>query len=214
MTKSLYVLITCVIFSAIFAPIADGAEFLNTQSQCNVFATSQKSTSNMVIDFNDPKEWSLWRPLNDGVMGGKSQGSMTSSQGHGVFSGYISLANNGGFSSVVRKIKPLVSSVDHLVIDVAGDGLTYQLRAVVYINGYRLAYKHDFPTVNGQRKQLKLLLSDFQATFRGRVISGAPRLLANSIAELGLLITNKNERQFTLNIFSVSGGCTNSPDNI
>jgi hypothetical protein len=213
MTKSLHVRLIFLIFSVILVPNAVGAQFLNAEIQCNVLATNQKSTSNMVVDFNDPKEWSLWRSLNDGVMGGKSQGGMTASQGHGIFTGYISLANNGGFSSVVRDIKPLIPAVDSLVIDVAGDGLTYQLRAIVYINGYRLAYKHDFSTVNRKRKQSTLLLSDFQASFRGRILSDAPPLLAKNITEIGLLVTSKNERQFTLNIFSISGSCANSSGN-
>ncbi len=189
---------------ASLVPYAYGLPPLNDAAKCSNLVSNTKGMINMVVDFNDPKEWSLWRTINDGVMGGKSQGGMNASAGYGIFSGYISLANNGGFSSVVRNIKPLASGLEQLIIDVAGDGLTYQLRAIVYINGYRVAYKHNFQTVSAQRQQMTLHLSDFEATFRGRIIPNAPLLVSENIAEIGLLITNKTEGQFNLNIFSIS----------
>ena len=41
-----------------------------------------------------------WRSINDGVMGGLSSGGMRLEDGIAVFSGTLSLENNGGFSSV------------------------------------------------------------------------------------------------------------------
>jgi len=158
----------------------------------------------MLIDFNQPSELNHWRIINDGVMGGKSQGSMASIGGYGEFSGYISKENNGGFSSVLRPIKPLKRGLKHLLIDMEGDGLTYQLRAIVYINGYRLAYKQDFTTMNQKREQLRLPLAKFNASFRGRAITGAPPLRSENIVEMGVLVTSKTERKFKLNIHSVS----------
>jgi hypothetical protein len=158
----------------------------------------------MIIDFKQPSEWTQWQIVNDGVMGGKSQGTIKTMGDHGVFSGDISLENNGGFSSTLREIKPLEQGFNHLLIDIKGDGLTYQLRAVVYINGYRLPYKHDFTTTDQKRKQLRLPLANFEASFRGRIISDAPPLASENIAEIGVLITNKTAGQFNLHIHSVA----------
>lgn len=204
-------LLTCVALNVTSPSFAVEGKTLSESDQLGCLPVDIKSISNMVVDFKNSDEWLLWRPINDAVMGGKSQGSMTASDGTGIFSGNISLANNGGFSSVVRAITPLKSGVESLLIDVEGDGFTYQLRAVVYINGYRIAYKHNFQTVSQHRQQLRMSLSDFKATFRGRTLANVPTLASENIAEIGLLIINKSEGPFHLNLFSIAT-CANSKD--
>ncbi|GAL27685.1 hypothetical protein JCM19239_3289 [Vibrio variabilis] len=60
-----------------------------------------------MIDFTQQYEHLNWDATNDNVMGGISSGTMTYSNGRSLFSGVISLENNGGFSSVNRPIQPL-----------------------------------------------------------------------------------------------------------
>ncbi|MEW6998728.1 CIA30 family protein [Colwelliaceae bacterium BS250] len=158
----------------------------------------------VMIDFRRPKEVDNWRVTNDGVMGGKSLGYMLFKEDHGVFTGDISLDNNGGFSSVYRSIEQLTSDIDAITLDIQGDGLTYQLRTVVNIDGYRLTYKHEFNTTAGQRQRLQFSLADFQATFRGRLISNAPTLKAEDIVEAGFLMTNKVAGKFYLSVYSIT----------
>ncbi len=45
-------------------------------------------------------ETNTWRPLNDGVMGGMSSGSIAWTEESLVWGGATSLANNGGFASI------------------------------------------------------------------------------------------------------------------
>lgn len=155
-----------------------------------------------MIDFSS-QEKGRWRITNDDVMGGLSNGKMSFYPNHGVFSGDISLDNNGGFSSVFREVKNLHKSFGKLVIDIEGDGQAYQLRLVIYTNGYRLAYKHDFQTVANKREKLLFQLSDFKATFRGRAINNAPLLNAKDIREVGFLITKKTAGKFSLSVFEL-----------
>ena len=55
----------------------------------------------IIYDFNKDSSRSDWRIINDGVMGGESQGKFyIDTEGNGIFEGTISLENNGGFSSV------------------------------------------------------------------------------------------------------------------
>jgi hypothetical protein len=156
-----------------------------------------------MIDFSRQEE-GRWRITNDGVMGGLSNGDMSFYPEHGVFSGDISLDNNGGFSSVFRAVEGLPQSFGKLVIDTEGDGQSYQLRLVVYINGYRLAYKHDFQTVANKREKFIFKLSDFKATFRGRVMENAPLLKSEDIREVGFLMTKKVAGKFSLSVFQLS----------
>ncbi|MFT7431339.1 MAG: hypothetical protein ACI971_001800 [Colwellia sp.] len=156
-----------------------------------------------MIDFSK-QENGRWRITNDGVMGGLSNGEMTIAQDHGIFSGSISLDNNGGFSSVFRAVDNLPQSYKKLVINTEGDGQAYQLRLIIYVNGYRLAYKHDFKTVANKRENHIFELADFKATFRGRAIPNAPILNSEDIREVGFLMTKKVPGQFALSIFTLS----------
>jgi hypothetical protein len=151
-----------------------------------------------MIDFSNPIEHQNWYVTNDNVMGGKSSGGIVFKNASTIFSGEISLANNGGFSSVFRPISPLPSGLDTVELDVEGDGLTYQFRVIIFVNGYRLAYKHDFQTIKGQRNKIILNIDDFKASFRGRIIEGAPALYAEKIKQIGFLVTNKKAGPFTL----------------
>ena len=57
--------------------------------------------SELIFDFNNDSNIKNWYIVDDDVMGGRSSSQFTlNSDGHGVFEGYVSLANNGGFSSV------------------------------------------------------------------------------------------------------------------
>jgi len=153
-----------------------------------------------MIDFKDKREAALWHVINDEVMGGSSQGQMSFTKGLCVFSGNISLANNGGFSSVIKHIEALSQKVDRLTINVIGDGFTYQLRLITYVDGYRLAYKHRFATSPNKLERFVFLLKDFIPLFRGRVIDNAPKLRAENVQQIGLLVKNNTEGPFSLRL--------------
>jgi len=54
--------------------------------------------SQLFFDFNHNTNISDWKIIDDVVMGGKSNGKFNiDSDGNGVFSGDVSLDNNGGF---------------------------------------------------------------------------------------------------------------------
>lgn len=58
-----------------------------------------QSENKMKIDFGSDKAGQSWRIINDGVMGGLSQAQTECLENSVLFSGKISLDNNGGFSS-------------------------------------------------------------------------------------------------------------------
>ena len=83
-----------------------------------------------IYDFNKNSKASDWTIVNDGVMGGLFYGNFTINQaGNGVFSGTISLENNGGFSSVRYRFAPLATTAkSKVVLRIKGDGKSYQFR--------------------------------------------------------------------------------------
>jgi hypothetical protein len=175
----------------------------NSTAQKNGLNSIENNYLPMVIDIKTAEQVEQWRITNDGVMGGRSKGQLVFEKDHGVFTGTISLDNNGGFSSVFRYLDQLPSGYDLVTIDVQGDGQSYQLRLVVYVNGYRLAYKHDFDTKAGKRQKLSFNLSDFKASFRGRTINNAPSLASQHIKETGFLMTKKRPGKFNLSLFNI-----------
>lgn len=154
-----------------------------------------------VIDFQKAEEVSRWFSTNDRVMGGESYGELNFSGNSAIFSGNISLANNGGFSSIYRNIDTPLSELGSINIDFLGDGFIYQVRVVTFVDGFRLAYKHDFQTKAGLRDQKNLPLNEFVATFRGRLIESAPLLRSENITQIGFLLNKNEEGPFVLKLF-------------
>ena len=83
--------------------------------------------TSLIYDFNKNSSSRDWRIIDDGVMGGLSQGKFSiDAEGNGVFAGNVSLENNGGFSSVryqFEKIK--VTKTSKIRILLKGDGKEY-----------------------------------------------------------------------------------------
>jgi hypothetical protein len=117
-----------------------GARSYNQNQQ--VIIPEKEST--VMIGFTELENPDSWRITNDGVMGGKSKGHFLLIKNQGLFTGDISLDNNGGFSSVFRKLEPLSSDLETVIIDIQGDGLAYQLRMIVSLQyGCRTTTKVD-----------------------------------------------------------------------
>ncbi|GEM80385.1 CIA30 family protein [Vibrio superstes] len=156
-----------------------------------------------MIDFTQPNEYQQWQVVNDNVMGGISQGRFTFDGNHSRFEGELSLANNGGFSSVNRSIEALSPDKAQVELSFIGDGRTYQLRLSTWKDGDRITYKHEFSTTSDSSQTKSFHLDDFQAVFRGRLITGAPALVAQDIKQIGFLIADKKAGPFSLKLLRI-----------
>ncbi|MFD0860889.1 CIA30 family protein [Sungkyunkwania multivorans] len=160
-------------------------------------------TELILFDFNRETDINEWRVVNDGVMGGLSEGSIRlNSDGHAVFSGSISLKNNGGFSSVRHRYKTKeVSGYSKVMLRVKGDGKKYQFR--IKSNRYdRHSYIGEF-TTSGDWETIEIDFSKMYPAFRGRTldISNYP---GAQLEEIAFLIGNKKAEDFKLLIDSIS----------
>ena len=81
-------------------------------------------TLKVLFDFTGADAAKEWQTVNDGVMGGVSDGKFKIVERKTMeFFGTLSLANNGGFASVRTKGKKLgLEKGDTLVVKVRGDG--------------------------------------------------------------------------------------------
>ena len=154
-------------------------------------------TSITIFQFNNTSNLDNWQIVDDVVMGGKSNGNFQlNKDGHAVFSGDVSLENNGGFSSVQYTFDALdITNYKTVCIKLKGDGNNYQFRLKKDQNDY-YSYKKEFKT-NGDWQTIKLQLASLQPTYRGRSLD-IPNFNSNSIEQLTFLIANKKPQSFKL----------------
>jgi monofunctional biosynthetic peptidoglycan transglycosylase len=154
-----------------------------------------------LLDF-EPTDTRQWYVINDGVMGGVSRSDIEGTgRGTGIFSGVLSLENNGGFASVRAVVGPRdLSAHDGLQLRVKGDGRRYQLRLRVNDRFDGVAYRSHFNTVQDEWIEVTLPFADFQPTFRGRVLPDQPPLDTRRIAQLTFMLADKQPGPFQLEI--------------
>lgn len=141
-----------------------------------------------------------WNVVNDGVMGGLSSGRMDyQSGGQAVFSGSVSLVNNGGFTSCRMKLSAqLPAGCSTIILRVKGDGKKYKFRIRTDHNWDGITYSADFMTEKDTWKMIELPIADFVGTFRGRILHQAPPLDVTHIRQIGLLISDQQSGPFSL----------------
>ncbi len=160
----------------------------------------------LIFDFNLNTNLQNWQVVDDVVMGGKSSGNFNlNSDGHGVFSGEVSLENNGGFSSVRYDFpeKKSVKGFSKVIITLKGDGKPYQFRVKHKTSDYH-AYVAAFET-SGEWQKVEISLEAMYPSFRGRTLD-MPNFSADFIEELRFLIGNKKPQRFELVVDKIELG--------
>ena len=152
--------------------------------------------SQLIFDFNHNSNITDWKIVDDVVMGGRSNGKFKiDSYGNGVFSGDVSLENNGGFSSVRYQFEKINTTKESkVIIRLKGDGKEYQFRIKNNRNTY-YSYITNFKT-NGEWENIIINLKDLYPSFRGQTMN-IPNFTGTSIEEIVFLIGNKKNESFT-----------------
>ena len=150
---------------------------------------------------------SEWQVINDGVMGGLSRSTITKTEdGTGLFSGTVSLENNGGFASIRTAVaQKSLAGYQGLEIRVRGDGRSYDLRLRLNDRFDGIAYRASFETRAGEWTTTRILFQEFEPSFRGRFVPDAPPLLPENIQQIGFLLADKKPGEFSLEIDFVRG---------
>lgn len=156
------------------------------------------AVSNKLYDFTYSSQ-ADWKIVNDGVMGGLSNGKFSVDEnGHGIFFGKVSLANNGGFTSIQHAVDYELSKSEHkIVLKLKGDGKRFQFRIKKSRND-RHSYIQYFQT-HGDWQEIELDLNDFYASWRGQKLK-LPNFDAKMIQEITFLIANQKEEDFRLTL--------------
>lgn len=141
-----------------------------------------------------------WNIVNDDVMGGISRSSLSmNDENNLIFSGYLSLENNGGFaSSRLSFNKETLTGIKSFKMRIKGDGNIYKLR--LRQNNRRASYSCDFKSLKDKWIEIDISLEDFKPSWRGYTYSDYPDLEIEEINSMGIQISDKQEGEFELEI--------------
>ncbi len=141
-----------------------------------------------------------WYVVNDSVMGGISNSQVLYENDNLVFTGNVSLANNGGFASIRTLLDVQSQDITKIMLRIKGDGQTYQLRLRTneYMDG--AAYTRSFSTTKSEWLNIEFLPEDFQLTYRGRLLEQQPTINFKDIKQLGFMIAGKQAGEFRLEV--------------
>ncbi|ULE35599.1 CIA30 family protein [Mycobacterium sp. IDR2000157661] len=160
-----------------------------------------------LVDLGDANEVAGWTTVNDPVMGGRSTSTITFGAGGLVFSGDISLENNGGFASARSPQDPEIgrraAGATSLRVHAVGDGKTYVLR--VGDAGQPWSYIQRFATEAGISRIYELPIAGFQPV--GTRLDPAPdapqTLDPSSINQVAVYILDKQQGRFEITISAI-----------
>lgn len=147
-----------------------------------------------------------WQIVNDGVMGGLSRSRLVrTSGGNALFSGDVSLRNNGGFASVRAPLQVDLHEYEGIHLRIRGDRQWYHFRMYTLVDGRVTpwAYEASFQSPGEEWVDVYLPFEVFKASFRGSSVPNAPALDPASIAVVGIMIKDRQQGPFALEVASI-----------
>jgi monofunctional biosynthetic peptidoglycan transglycosylase len=168
---------------------------------CSVHVVRADEVQATLFDFSKPDAAKQWQTVNDGVMGGVSDGRFRMTDNKTMeFFGTLSLENNGGFASVRSRPTTLsIKSGDSIMARVRGDGREYRLNLYVPRGSGGYSFRQSFDTKKGEWIEVSFPVDKFVATWRGRVFPNQ-KLDPSTVNSVGFLLGDKKAGPFKLEV--------------
>ena len=191
--------LTLLAICSLICVLIQGASAADEEKAIAKQKASRHSGQLVIVDFRNGMDLSGWEVEDDVIMGGRSQGTFSiNNDGHAVFSGYVSLDNDGGFSSVQHYFDPIdVSRYRSAYLRLKGDGKRYQF-LVESGRNQRHYYVYDFQTSH-EWQTVRVPLVDMYPVYRGDRLA-IPNYSGQTMAMVRFLIGNKKPESFRLEI--------------
>lgn len=166
-----------------------------------VIATLLMITAPMKISFTEVSQWYI---LNDGVMGGLSQGKANKTEEGVLFSGTVSLENNGGFSSFRSPWKNFdLSGYDEVVIKYKSEGVRQALVMETDRRWWIPNFKISLPATEGWETKTFQLDKVKQYRLGNPTGGDFDEDARQDIIRLGFITDEKREGEFRFEVASV-----------
>ncbi|MEM6428171.1 MAG: CIA30 family protein [Deinococcota bacterium] len=155
------------------------------------------ASATTLFEFDSADSVTNWVSVDDRVMGGVSVSQMSyAGDGLALFSGNMSLANNGGFASVRLTDNVYnLSEFEGVELRVKGGNLTYQFRFQTDIA--RISYTQPFVAPD-EWTTVRLPFDAFEATFFGRRVVDAPQMNTAFLRTLTFMLADSQAGEFEL----------------
>jgi Complex I intermediate-associated protein 30 (CIA30) len=141
-----------------------------------------------------------WGPLDDVVMGGASKTDLApGAPFDGVWSGFVTTANNGGFAGIRTKLfspRKDASACKGFLLKVKGDGQRYKLIARDDEEWNGVAWSTSFDTTAGRAIEVRIPFDKLRPTRYSRTIPDGGKYNSRSVTGV----------QLTLSKFEYDGG--------
>jgi hypothetical protein len=164
-----------------------------------IVKAAEVTAAKTLFDFAQMEDTGPWKVEDDVVMGGVSKGRFELLRGkHAVFSGHVSLENNGGFSSVQAEFKPVdVSGFRTAKLLLRGDGKNYRF-IVESDPGERVYYMHEFST-GTEWQTVSVPLRSMHPMWRGDRLD-RPDYPGHTMSQVRLMVANGRAEDFRLEV--------------
>ncbi len=145
-----------------------------------------------------------WFIVNDGVMGGHSDGHVAHEDGALVFSGDL-VTRDGGFTAARTDKTADLSDTAAVELVVRGDGRTYEfeLSDGTMRRGEMVSRKAPFETTAGEQQTVRVAFADLDATVFGEAVS-VPPFDPSSLVGIGIFMADGQDGPFHLEVLSVT----------
>ena len=166
--------------------------------------TSLDAEEKTLAAFKNDNSLKSWTSVNDGVMGGVSKGGFQrTDDGTLLFSGDLSLENNGGFASVRTKPGKIgFTGATAIVVKAKGDGRTYWVDLRVADQMSASSYRAYLPTTAGEWQETTIQLADFKPQAFGQELP-FKAIDPAALASIGFTLADKKAGSFSLEIESI-----------
>ena len=158
------------------------------------------------VDFSAPGSVAPWRIVNDGVMGGRSDGTRFHEDDHLVFTGVIN-TNGGGFSSIRANVRPgSLEGAEGLMLRLRSEGRAYRMtfRTSERWRGRSVSYQSPIPQTKSENwTDVRVSFDDMRTSVFGRTVSAAPFDPAD-VREIGIILADGEDGPFRLELARLS----------
>ena len=147
-----------------------------------------------------------WVVVNDGVMGGRSEGVISTETGEMQFSGTI-VTDGGGFSSVRRELDARLAESVGLQLRVRADERKYEvLLTDVDSQAYRVTYYAPLEIEGDNWQVVEVSFDDLEARIFGRRVD-APPFQPEKVTTIGIILADGADGEFLFELDWISA-CT------
>jgi hypothetical protein len=154
----------------------------------------------LLFNFRQPQAINDWSPVDDVVMGGVSSSRLTPTpNGTAIFTGRVSLENNGGFASITSSTVSFdLREYKGIAIHLRGDGKRYAF--ILRNPDQRPRYHGFFATEPNAWETVYLPFDRLVPRIFGMTLPVAPKLDRRDVTSCGFIVSDQQAGAFMLEI--------------